>query len=125
MSHGWNDPVAGTIKIAYRRKGVRREHEFSGEVFLLNVPRMLEDEKTYMKRVPRAELPLRENVLDLSKFSVVGFGGKRKQQIARMRNFLKENSTFSGALLLYPGSGNWDLGEGFLFFTSEELLQTL
>ncbi len=122
---GWVDPVTQRISIAYRRKGARQQHGFAGEVFVLDVATVSQKEQPDMKYVARESLPLVESVLDLTRISVVGIGGKRKHQIPRFRRFLSENSTFSGAILLYPGSGDWDLGEGALFLTSDAVLEKL
>ncbi|MFA5812893.1 MAG: hypothetical protein WC862_00005 [Patescibacteria group bacterium] len=113
---GWSDPVETRIRVAYRRKGERQDAEFSGPVFLLT------GTEQEMKHVPRAELPLRDGLLDLTTAPVVGIGGKRKHQPARVREFLAGNPGFHGVFLLYPGSGNWDLGSGMLLATSREIL---
>lgn len=113
---GWGDPIESQILLAYRRKGELREHSFHGAVAVLG-----EDRKT-LTWLKREDLLLREGGLDLSSIPVVGIGGKRKQQLDRVQSFLESNSDFQGALLLYPGTGNWDLGEGMLFVTSLEIL---
>lgn len=116
MSLGWGDPIESQITLVYRRQGEKREHGFHGAVAVLG-----EDRKklTWLKR---EELPLHEGRLDLSRVPVVGIGGKRKHQPGRAQSFLESNPDFQGALLLYPGTGNWDLGEGMLFVTSREIL---
>lgn len=116
ISLGWGDPIESAVKLSYRRKGEKREHEFAGPVGVLG-----EDRKsiTWMRR---SDLPLRDGRMDLSMVPVVGIGGKRKHQPWRAQQFLEENPSFQGALLLYPGTGNWDLGEGMIFVTSREIL---
>lgn len=113
---GWGDPIESQILLAYRRKGESREHSFHGAVAVLG-----EDRKT-LTWLKREDLPLREGRLDLSSVPVVGIGGKRKQQPGRAQSFLESNLDFQGALLFYPGTGNWDLGEGMLFVTSREVM---
>ncbi len=113
---GWGDPIETSVTLAYRRKGDMCEHKFSGSVAIIG-----EDRKT-LTWLKREELPLREGRLDLTNVPVVGIGGKRKQQIGRVQTFLEENISFRGAFVLYPGTGNWDLGEGMLFVTSREIL---
>lgn len=118
MNHlGWNDPVEVVVKLAYRRKGERREGEFHGPIYVLGPA---PDYK--LTHVPRTELVLKDDVLDLTRVPVVGIGGKRKRQSGRAKEFLQQNPSFQGAILLYPGTGNWDLGEGMLFVTSREIL---
>jgi hypothetical protein len=113
---GWGDPIESQILLAYRRKGESREHSFHGAVAVLG-----EDRKT-LTWLKREDLPLREGRLDLSNVPVVGIGGKRKQQPGRAQSFLESNPDFQGALLLYPGTGNWDLGVGMIFVSSREVM---
>jgi hypothetical protein len=114
---GWGDPIESPIVMTYRRKGEKCQHEFRGPVGVLG-----EDRKS-ITWLRREELPLSDGRLDLMKVPVVGIGGKRKRQPGRALSFLEENPSFQGALLLYPGTGNWDLGEGMLFVTSREILE--
>mgnify|MGYP001613005319 FL=1 len=111
-SLGWNDTVEKSLVLVYRRKGERREEEFSGTVYIIGAGDSL-------AHVTREEIGDR---LDLTKVPVIGIGGKRKHQPARAKEFLASNKGFQGAFLLYPGSGNWDLGEGMIFLTSREIL---
>lgn len=113
---GWGDPIDSPIQLAYCRKGERREHGFSGPVGVLG------EGRTTVSWLRRSELPLREGRLDLSRVPVVGIGGKRKAQPSQVREFLTQNPGFEGVFLLYPGTGNWDLGEGMIFVTSREVL---
>lgn len=117
MNLGWGDPIESPITLVYRRKGETYEHSFHGPVAIIG-----EDRKklTWLKR---KELPLKDGRLDMTNVPVVGIGGKRKHQPGRAQSFLEENPSFQGALILYPGTGNWDLGEGMLFVTSREVLE--
>ncbi|HEY4493818.1 MAG TPA: hypothetical protein VJB95_00055 [Candidatus Paceibacterota bacterium] len=110
---GWSDPVQSKIVLAYRRKGARQEHDFHGVVYILG------EDKKKLTPVPRAEIGER---LDLTQVPVVGIGGKRKAQHGRIVDFLANNAGFEGAFLTYPGTGNWDLGEGMVVITSREIL---
>lgn len=113
MEHlGWADPIEAAITLVYRRSGKVVSHEFAGGVWV-------EGEKVCLRR---DELPLKDGRLDLTHCPVVGIGGKRKAQPRRGRDFLDKNPDFQGALLFYPGTGNWDLGEGMLMVTSREIL---
>ncbi|MFA7302544.1 MAG: hypothetical protein WC030_02235 [Candidatus Paceibacterota bacterium] len=113
---GWGDRIESQIVLAYRRKGAGREDKFTGPVAVIG-----EDRKT-LTWLSRENLPLVEGRLDLTAVPVVGIGGKRKAQFGRVIDFLKANPSFQGAILLYPGTGSWDLGGGMLFVTSQEVL---
>lgn len=116
-SLGWGDPVEEPIILIYRRKGERWEHDFRGPVAVLG------EDRWKLTWLSREELPLRDGKkLDLTAVPVVGIGGKRKHQPGRMIAFLEANPDFQGAILLYPGTGDFDLGEGMLFVTSREVL---
>ncbi|MEI6498586.1 MAG: hypothetical protein WCO23_01360, partial [bacterium] len=116
-SLGWSDPVEDKLVLRYRRKGEACEdNNFQGSVYIID----LGTEELKLTHIEREQLP---NPLDLTRVPVIGIGGKRKWQHLRVREFLGANPGFSGAFLLWPGSGNWDLGEGMLFVTSQEVIE--
>lgn len=121
---GWGDPSDDRISISFRRKGrVIKEEYFFGPVYLLKEDRSL-------LYINRGELQLAQDknefslgILDLSRVPVVTVGGKRKSQPIRALGFLEENPGFAGALILWPGSGNYDLGPGMIILTSRAVLE--
>ncbi len=114
---GWGDPVQEPVLLLYRRKGAEQKENFRGPIYIVDLG------TPEMKLTPVARVELPAGPLDLTRVPVIGIGGKRKYQPDRVREFLGQNPGFSGAFLLYPGSGNWDLGEGMLFVTSHEVLE--
>lgn len=110
---GWSDRVEEAITLAFRRKGVREEYRFCGPVYVLD-----QDGRS-LALVPRAELG---QALDLTRVPVITIGGKRKRHHDRILDFLEKNPGFQGAFLTFPGSGNWDMGEGMIVVTSREIL---
>jgi len=113
---GWGDPIESEISVLYRQKGVTVQIKFSGAVAVLG------SDRRKLSWLTRSEIPLQNGKLDLTKVPVIGIGGKRKHQPQRATDFLDQNPGFQGALLLHPGTGNWDLGEGMIFITSLEIL---
>jgi hypothetical protein len=109
---GWVDPVESEILLVFRLRGQTEEIKFSGAVAVLG------ENKRSLTWLTRNELPLNNGVLDLSNAPTIAIGGKRKQQPQKAMDFLSRNPSFQGAILLYPGSGIWDLGEGMVFVTS-------
>lgn len=61
--------------------------------------------------------------IDLTALPVMVITGSGKRRGHKVVAFLEEHPEFEGVFLLYPGSGDWDIDEGFLLFTSRSLLE--
>ncbi|MDP3795489.1 MAG: hypothetical protein Q8R13_06265 [bacterium] len=103
------------MTVVFRRKGEKHEFTFSGSVYVL-------DEETGYNLIHVSREELATDRLDLCHIPVITIGGKKKRQGSRAQDFLASNPTFQGALILLPGSGNWDLDDGDLVFTSREVM---
>ncbi len=105
----------GPLTVIFRRKGEKHEMQFSGSIYVL-------DEETGYSLIHISREELATDRLDLCHIPVITIGGKKGRQGNRAQNFLAGNPTFQGALILLPGSGNWDLDDGDLVFTSREVM---
>ena len=101
------------FSIKFRKKGNVLTEEFRGDVRIEGESRTLS----------RNDLPLREEVLDLTHVPVVCIGGKRgSRQDRRLEEFRKSASDFGGVIYLLPYDWSWGWSDGHLILPSRQIL---